>query len=74
MQPNPLGAVITVTCSAPTRLDAFVQRALPGLSRRIVRRLIAEGAVRVNDGRAPKGRLLRPGDRVMFPALVPAVR
>ena len=74
MQPNPLGAVITVTCSAPTRLDAFVQRALPGLSRRIVRRLIAEGAVRVNEGRAPKGRLLRPGDRVTFPALVPAVR
>jgi 23S rRNA pseudouridine1911/1915/1917 synthase len=74
VRPNPLGAVITMTCSAPTRLDAFVQRALSGLSRRIVRRLIAEGAVRVNDGRAPKGRLLRPGDRVTFPALAPAVR
>ena len=74
MQPSPPGTFVTLTCSAPCRLDAFVQRALAGLSRRVVRRLIAEGAVRVNDEPARKGRLLRPGDRVAFPALVPGVR
>src|SRR5262249_41991294 len=37
------------------RLDAIVHAALPGLSRRVVRSLIAEGAVRVDGHRAPKG-------------------
>lgn len=47
----------------PVRLDTFVRRAC-GLSRRLVRHLIAEGRVRVNGRPAPKGRLLRPGDEV----------
>lgn len=53
----------------PGRLDAFVRRAC-GLSRRLVRRLIAEGAVRVNGRPARKGICLRPGDEVRLPALV----
>jgi len=55
------------------RLDAFVHVARPGLSRRLVRRLIAEGAVRVNGRPATKGTRLRPGDRVILPALAPTV-
>ena len=54
---------------AAARLDAFVHAALPGLSRRLVHRLIAEGHVRVNGRRAPKGARLRPGDVVTLPAL-----
>jgi 23S rRNA pseudouridine1911/1915/1917 synthase len=52
-----------------SRLDAFVHAALPGLSRRLVQRLIAEGAVRLNGRPAPKGARLDPGDRVTLPAL-----
>ena len=74
MPPHPPGMFVTLTCSAPSRLDSFVQGALAGLSRRVVRRLIAEGVVRVNDEPARKGRRLHPGDRVALPTLVPAVR
>jgi 23S rRNA pseudouridine1911/1915/1917 synthase len=74
VQPSPPGTFVTLTCPAPSRLDTFVQRALAGLSRRVVRRLIAEGVVRVNDEPAPKGRLLRPGDRVTLPGLAPGLR
>src|SRR5262245_6686225 len=73
MPPSPPGTFVTLTCSGPSRLDRFVQGALAGLSRRVVRRLIAEGVVRVNDEPARKGGLLRAGDRVALPALVPAV-
>jgi 23S rRNA pseudouridine1911/1915/1917 synthase len=51
------------------RLDGFVAAALPGLSRRLVRRLIAAGGVRVNGRVAAKGTRLRPGDRVTLPEL-----
>jgi 23S rRNA pseudouridine1911/1915/1917 synthase len=53
--------------AAAPRLDAFLQAALPGLPRRLVRRVIAEGRVRVNGRRAPKGLRLRPGDEVTLP-------
>jgi 23S rRNA pseudouridine1911/1915/1917 synthase len=55
--------------AAVPRLDAFVSAVLPELSRRLVRRLIAEGGVRVNGRRAPKGLRLRAGDRVTVPDL-----
>lgn len=55
------------------RLDAFLAAALAGLSRRLVRRVIAEGAVRVNGRRAAKGLRLRPGDRVTLPDLPDAL-
>jgi 23S rRNA pseudouridine1911/1915/1917 synthase len=51
------------------RLEAFLGAALPGLSRRFLRRVIASGAVRVNGRRAAKGLRLRAGDRVTLPAL-----
>ena len=54
--------------SAP-RLERFVVHALPAWSRRLVRRLIADGTVRVNGAVAGKGRRLRPGDRVTLPSL-----
>ena len=50
--------------AALPRLDAFVSAVLPDLSRRLVRRVIAEGGVRVNGRRAPKGLRLHAGDRV----------
>src|SRR5205823_3541945 len=43
--------------------------ALPALSRRFVRRLIAEGAVCVNGRPAAKGVRVAPGDRVTLPDL-----
>ena len=51
------------------RLDAFLAAALAGLPRRLVRRVIAEGDVRVNGRRAAKGVRLRPGDEITLPDL-----
>ena len=51
------------------RLDAAVRRLAPGFSRRLVRALIAEGAVRVNGRPARKGARVAPGDVVELPAL-----
>ena len=58
---------VTVTAATPIRLDAFVRAALPALSQRLARAVIAEGAVRVNGRRAAKGARLREGDRVTLP-------
>lgn len=55
------------------RLDAFLAAALPALPRRLVRRIIAEGDVRVNGRPAAKGNRLRPGDRVTIPDLPAAL-
>lgn len=51
------------------RLDAFLHEALRELPRRLLRRVIAEGGVRVNGRRAAKGTRLGPGDRVTLPDL-----
>ena len=51
----------------PGRLDAFVAAACPSLSRRLVRRLIDDGLVRVNERPASRGARLAPGDRVALP-------
>jgi 23S rRNA pseudouridine1911/1915/1917 synthase len=58
----------------PPRLDAFVASALPHVSRRVLRRAIAGGEVRVN-GRvaAKKGVRLREGDRVTLPEVPEAI-
>jgi 23S rRNA pseudouridine1911/1915/1917 synthase len=58
---------ITVDSATATRLETLVHRTLGALSRRLVRRLIDEGAVRVNDRRARKGTRLRAGDVVLLP-------
>jgi 23S rRNA pseudouridine1911/1915/1917 synthase len=49
------------------RLDAFLATALPLLPRRLLRRIIAEGDVRVNGRHGAKGVRLRPGDLVTLP-------
>ena len=72
----PTEVTLTVADDPPaggSRLDAFVHAALPGLSRRLVQRLIAEGAVQLNGHPAPKGARLGPGDRVTLPALPASV-
>ena len=68
----------TLTVDAATgasgpRLDTFLAQALAGLPRRLVRRVIAEGDVRVNGRRAAKGLRLQPGDRVTVPDLPAAL-
>jgi len=50
--------------STPERLDVFVARHLEGASRQRVVKLIAEGAVRLNGRRRPKGALVQAGDVV----------
>jgi 23S rRNA pseudouridine1911/1915/1917 synthase len=59
----------TLTVDRAGRLDALVHAALPGWSLRLVRRLIAEGEVRLNGRPAPKGTRLTAGDRVTLPEL-----
>jgi 23S rRNA pseudouridine1911/1915/1917 synthase len=61
--------VRVLTVEAAGRLDAFVLAAGLPLSRRIVHRLIADGAVRVNGRRAAKGTRVAPGDAVSVPWL-----
>lgn len=46
------------------RLDVFVARHCPGLSRSRAHRLIQEGQVTVNDRRAKPSLVVQPGDRV----------
>jgi 23S rRNA pseudouridine1911/1915/1917 synthase len=47
------------------RLDRFMRRRLPLISRATLAESIARGAVRVNGRGASKGRLLREGDRIV---------
>ena len=54
---------ITVTDSAPLRLDVFLSREL-GASRQRVRELLLATEVRVNGQRARKGEMVREGDIV----------
>ncbi len=64
--PGATGPAVVVV-DRPTRLDALVVGACPTLSRRVVRRLIDAGVVRV-DGRAvSRGAHVGPGARVMLP-------
>jgi 23S rRNA pseudouridine1911/1915/1917 synthase len=65
---------LTVDEAAGTlRLDAFLARVFPLLPHRLVRRIIAEGGVRVNGRPAAKGVRLRPGDRVTLADLPAAL-
>jgi 23S rRNA pseudouridine1911/1915/1917 synthase len=57
-----------VVAEHAARLDAFVCARCPTLSRRLVRRLIEAGAVRVNGRVVPRGTRLVPGARVTLPA------
>jgi 23S rRNA pseudouridine1911/1915/1917 synthase len=53
---------------AAERFDRWLRRALPGLSRRLIHTLIAEGSVRVDGRRATKGFVVQPGVHVTVPA------
>lgn len=55
----------------PARLDAWLRTAVPELSRRLVRTLVAEGAVRVNGRPGRKGDRVAEGDVVDMPAIGP---
>jgi len=61
--------VVRVGPGDPTRLDAVVRVLLPRLSRRLVRTLIAEGAVRLNGRSTDKGARVVSGDLVEIPVL-----
>src|SRR5204863_9069032 len=61
----------SVAVTVGGRLDAVVRTALPGLSRRLVRSLIAEGLVRIDGHRAAKGGGVPAGAVVTVPALEP---
>ena len=67
MSPGARERVIPVVVAG--RLDAIVRAALPGLSRRVVRALITEGAVRVDGHRAAKGGRVPAGAVVTLPEL-----
>jgi 23S rRNA pseudouridine1911/1915/1917 synthase len=58
-----------VAAGAPERLDHWLRRQVPGLSRRVAHAWIAEGCVRVDGRPARKGSVVRPGVRVRFPAV-----
>ncbi len=60
---------VRVTGATPTRLDACVRALAPELSRRLVRTLVAEGAVLVNGRPGRKGTRVVEGDVVELPAL-----
>lgn len=57
-----------VVASGPSeRLDRWLRRELPGLSRRLVRALIDDGSVRLDGRRATKGAFVHAGTRVTLP-------
>jgi len=58
-----------VATGASERLDHWLRRELPGLSRRVLHVLIADGSVRVDGRRARKGDLVQAGMRVTLPGL-----
>jgi 23S rRNA pseudouridine1911/1915/1917 synthase len=58
------GADDEIVVDGPARLDTFVLRSCPALSRRVAHRLIDDGLVRVNGRIVPKGTRLVAGDRV----------
>jgi 23S rRNA pseudouridine1911/1915/1917 synthase len=49
------------------RLDSYLLRSLPGMSRRMIRRRIDEGRIEVNGRPARKGQHVFPGDVIRFP-------
>lgn len=71
MSPGAAERVVPVAVAG--RLDTIVRAALPGLSRRVVRSLIAEGAVRVDGHRATKGARVAAGAVVTLPDLPAAL-
>ncbi len=63
------GETLVLVVEAPGRLDALVLAACPTLSRRLVRRLIDAGTVRVDGFRTGRGARVAPGARVTLPSI-----
>src|SRR5262245_34953839 len=58
----------SIVAAGPSqRLDHWLRHELPGLSRRLIHTLIADGSVRVDGRRARKGSMVHPGMRVTLP-------
>ena len=62
---NPLECVVDAA-SAGERLDVFLSRLLPELSRSSLQKALTAGAARINDRAASKNYRLRAGDRLVF--------
>jgi 23S rRNA pseudouridine1911/1915/1917 synthase len=59
----------SVVAAGPSeRLDHWLRRELPGLSRRLIHALIADGSVRVDGRRARKGSMVHAGTCVTLPS------
>jgi 23S rRNA pseudouridine1911/1915/1917 synthase len=64
---GPMRSLTVPAGTAPLRLDVFLAQHVPNCSRRSAQRAIADGAVRINGRRAPKGQTLAGGDVVEMP-------
>ena len=62
--PEPAATILPFTGESSTRLDLFVARALPHLSRTRVQVLIEQGHIQVNQRRAKASTRLEPGDSI----------
>jgi 23S rRNA pseudouridine1911/1915/1917 synthase len=60
---------VVLVAERPGRLDGFILAACPTLSRRLVRRLIDDGAVRVDGRRAARGARIARGAHVTLPPI-----
>jgi 23S rRNA pseudouridine1911/1915/1917 synthase len=69
MPAPPVEPATIVVAQRPGRLDTAVLAACPGLSRRLVRRLIDDGAIRVDGRRVARGAHVAAGARVTLPPL-----
>jgi 23S rRNA pseudouridine1911/1915/1917 synthase len=56
-----------VATGPPERLDRWLRRTLPSLSRRLAHALIEDGSVRIDGRRATKGSVVRAGARIRVP-------
>lgn len=70
-QPEPAATTLPFTGESGARLDLFVARALPHLSRTRVQSLVEQGYIQVNQRRAKASTRLEPGDSVTVSEPIP---
>lgn len=70
-QPEPAATTLPFTGESGARLDLFVARALPHLSRTRVQSLVEQGYIQVNERRAKASTRLEPGDSVIVREPIP---
>ncbi|MBW1646209.1 MAG: RluA family pseudouridine synthase [Deltaproteobacteria bacterium] len=64
--------LVRIHAGPPLRLDIFLHRQFPAVSRRRWQATMASGSILVNDRPGCKGTLVAAGDRVCLPARLPA--